>query len=294
MSRKKLIPFLIFAMILWGGSWTSGKMITFSTPPEAVIFWRFFLTTLSILPLVFFFKASLKVRLKELLLLALGGLIIFIYNIGFLFGVKNGFAGAGGVIVTGLNPVFTFLLTIIIFREKASLKQGLVLVMGFSGGLIMLKIWNASWTQILDGGNLFFLMASVSWAFLTILSSRIQKRVHFITYSFFVYGFCSLYGFFFSLANDALFPIPSEISFWLNITYLSIGATTIATTIYFLCTRDLGSRLASSFIFTVPVSAVFFSWLLLGEIPQLTTIAGGVLTITSVYLINREKGRNKG
>ena len=223
----------------------------------------------------------------------LGGFIIFLYNIGFLYGVKNGFAGAGGVLVTGLNPVFTFLLTIILLREKASLKQISVLLLGFAGGLIMLEIWKSSTSQILDVGNMFFLLASSSWAFVTVLSHKLQKKVHFIAYSFYVYAFCTLFGLFFALPNNALLPIPTELPYWLNILYLSIGATTIATTIYFLCTKQLGSRLASSFIFTVPVSALFFSWLLLGEIPRLPTIIGGSITIIAVYLINRERERKK-
>jgi drug/metabolite transporter (DMT)-like permease len=289
MSNKKLIFFLIIAMVLWGGSWTSAKLISVSAPSESVIFWRFIITTLSMIPLVFIFKVSLKVSLREILLLALGGFIMFLYNIGFIYGVKNGFAGAGGVLVTGLNPVFTFLLTIILLREKASLKQILILALGLAGGLVMLKIWNASSSQILDGGNIFFLLASTSWAFVTILSHKIQRKIHFITYSFYVFGFCAIYGLIFSVANNALFPIPAEMPYWLNILYLSLGATTIATTIYFLCTKQLGSRVASSFIFTVPVSAVFFSWLLLGEVPQLPTIIGGTLTIVAVYLLNREK-----
>lgn len=289
MSNKKLIFFLIIAMVIWGGSWTSAKLISVSAPTESVIFWRFLFTTISMLPLVSIFKVSLKVSLKEISLLALGGFVMFLYNIGFLFGVKNGFAGAGGVLVTGLNPVFTFLLTILLLREKTSSKQLIILALGLAGGLVMLEIWSLSSSQILDGGNIFFLMASTSWAFMTILSQKIQKRLHFITYSLYVYFFCTIYGFIFSLANNAMFPIPSELPYWLNILYLSLGATSIATTIYFLCTKQLGSRLASSFIFTVPVSAVFFSFLLLGEVPQLHTVIGGLLTITAVYLINLQK-----
>lgn len=289
MSNKKLIFFLIIAMVIWGGSWTSGKLITLSAPTESVIFWRFLFTTLSMIPLIFVFKASLKVSVRSVLLLALGGFIMFLYNIGFLYGVKNGFAGAGGVLVTGLNPVFTFLLTIILLREKTSAKQILILLLGFAGGLIMLEIWNASSGQILDGGNLFFIIAATSWAFLAILSQKVQKKIHFITYSFYVYLFCTVYGFIFSLANHAMFPIPTELPYWWNILYLSIGATTIATTVYFLCTKQLGARLASSFIFTVPVSALFFSWLLLGEVPRFSTLLGGAVTILAVYLINRER-----
>jgi drug/metabolite transporter (DMT)-like permease len=289
MKNNKLILLLIFAMVLWGGSWTSGKLLTYSAPTDIIIFWRFLLTTLSMIPLLFAFKVTLKVKLKELFLLFLGGFIIFIYNIGFISGLQTGFAGAGGVLVTGLNPVFTFFLTILIVREKASLKQIFTLVLGFAGGLIMLEIWHASTTQIFDGGNLFFLLASCCWAVLTILSQKIQKNVHFIVYSFYIYLFCTVFAFALSLHNQSLSLTPAGIPFWLNMSYLSIGATTIATTIYFLCTKQLGSRIASSFIFTVPVTALFFSWWLLGEVPRLPTIAGGAITIIAVYLINGRK-----
>lgn len=289
MKDKKLIILLIFAMVLYGGSWTSGKLLSHSAPTDIIIFWRFLLTTLSMIPIVLYFRVSLKVTFSQLILLILGGLIIFSYNIGFISGVQAGFAGAGGVLVTGLNPVFTFLLTIFLLREKASLRQVLALALGLIGGLIMLEIWHASSSQIIDGGNLFFLLASASWAFLTILSHKIQKEVHFIAYSFYIYLFCTVFSFILSLNNQTLRQTPTELSFWINILFLSVGVTTIATTIYFLCTKELGSRIASSFIFTVPVTAVLFSWWLLGEVPRLSTIVGGSLTIAAVYLINRKK-----
>ncbi|MDA3811088.1 MAG: DMT family transporter [Spirochaetaceae bacterium] len=289
MSNKKLIVFLIISMAIWGGSWTSGKLLSISAPFEVVIFWRFFITTLSMIPLFRFFKVSIRVPIKELLLLLLGGFTIFLYNIGFIAGLQTGFAGAGGVLVTGLTPIITFLLTILILREKASYKQILALILGFSGGLIMLEIWNASSSQVLDRGNMLFLFAAFMWAFLTLLSSRIQRTVHFIVYGFYIYLFCTVFSLALTLFNHSLGQTPMAFPFWMNMIYLSIGATTIATTIYFLCTKQLGSRLASSFIFTVPVSALFFSWLILGEIPRLTTLIGGSLTITAVYLINRKK-----
>ena len=240
-------------------------------------------------PLLFYFKVSVKVSIKELFLLALGGFIIFIYNVGFFSGLQTGFAGAGGVLVTGLNPVITFLLTIIIVREKSTIKQVAGLLIGLMGGLIMLEIWNASSSQILDRGNFFFLLAATSWAFVTLLSHQIQKKVHFLSYGFYIYIFCSLFGLIASLFRGSLNTTPTSLSFWINMIYLSIGATTIATTIYFFSTKKLGSRVASSFIFTVPVSAMFFSWLLLGEVPTLPTLIGGGLTIAAVYLINSKK-----
>ncbi len=50
----------------------------------------------------------------------------------------------------------------------------------------------------------------------------------------------------------------------------------------------LGSRRAGSFDFIVPTSALLFSWFFLGDVPGVSTVAGGVLTVSAVYLINRK------
>lgn len=280
-------------MILWGGTWTSAKLVSVNAPVELLIFWRFLPTALSMIPFLLFFKTGIRVKAQELLLLAIGGGVIFIYNIGFFSGVRVGLAGAGGVLVTGLNPVLTFLLTVILTKEKASLRQILALIIGFGGGLIMLEIWTFSPEQIFNSGNSWFLFASFTWAVLTMLSHRIQRTVHFLVYGFYIYLFCSLYALILALSKGSLSQTPVDLPFWLNMAYISIAATSLATTVYFLCTRELGSRIASSFIFTVPVSALVFSWMILGEVPAVHTVLGGALTIAAVYVINSSPGKGK-
>ena len=93
----------------------------------------------------------------------------------------------------------------------------------------------------------------------------------------------------FALSSGDLARTPMTVPFWLNMLYISIGVTTVATTIFFVTTSRLGARESSSFMFTVPVSAVVFSWLILGEVPSLFTILGGSLAVGAVYLLNRKE-----
>ena len=83
-----------------------------------------------------------------------------------------------------------------------------------------------------------------------------------------------------------------DMIFWTNFLMVSIGSMTIATTIYFLGTTQLGSEKASAFIFTVPVSAMGFSIIFLGEKLELFTVIGGIFAITAVYLINRNPAKD--
>ncbi len=278
--------FLILVMAVWGGSWTSGKLVTVSAAPALIVFLRFLFTTLCTIPFVFIFKTGIRVSLSVLAWLGLGGLLLFLYNMCFFSGLHNGLPGAGGVLVTTMNPILTYLLTVIIFRKKSRLIQIAGLLLGFAGGLVMLEIWKVSMSDLLQSGNLVFLLGSLLWAFITLISSHLQKQIHFIIYSFYVYAFSALFAFVFTLAGGDLFTAPNDSSFWLNIIYLSVIVTALATTYYFLCTSKLGSRRASSFIFAVPVSAVISSWIIIGEVPTLPTIIGGVLAAAAVFIIN--------
>ena len=80
-----------------------------------------------------------------------------------------------------------------------------------------------------------------------------------------------------------------DLIFWLNLIILSIGAQVFGTTVYFIATTKLGPSKASSFIFIVPITAPIFSMLFIGEKLEISTIIGGIMTMTAVYLINKEK-----
>jgi drug/metabolite transporter (DMT)-like permease len=68
--------------------------------------------------------------------------------------------------------------------------------------------------------------------------------------------------------------------------FLSVISSNFATTIYFIAAERLGSYRTSSFVFLVPSSAMLLSWLFLGEVPEPSTIIGGAIAISAVYLIN--------
>ena len=173
-SNTALIILLVFAMIGWGGSWTSGKVASQLIRPEIIIFWRFLITVLSMVPLMIIQRESMKVEIKTFLLLLCASFLLIVYNIFFLVGVRIGYAGAGGVLVTTLNPVMTLGWTSIFFRKRPRKLQIIGLILGFIGGAVILNIWQISYKDLLGSGNIFFLLAPLAWSLLTILSQKIQ------------------------------------------------------------------------------------------------------------------------
>lgn len=277
---------MVISMIFWGGSWTSGKLISLSAAPEILIFWRFFVTFLSFVPVVLFLKVPLRLNKKGFIQVWAGAICLVVYNFLFFIGLTVGLAGAGGVLVTTLNPLFTFLITAVLFKQKLEWKHMMGLLIGCIGGFVLLEGWNFNSGQIFMGGNLLFLFAAITWGLLSITSQNSNKNIPSFAFSFYTYGITAFITLLLSIPKGLFSTQYMTTGFWINVIYISIGATTFATTAYFFAASNLGANRASSFIFLVPTSAMVISWILLGEIPKLPTILGGGLSLMAVYIMN--------
>ena len=276
-------------MATWGLSWTNGKILSQYCSSSILAFWRFFLSSIFMIPVLIFSKNNFSVPSDGVKYIIIGSILIFSYNIFFFMGSNLGFANVGGVFVPTLNPIITFILSIIIFREIIYKKDIIGLIFGICGGIIVLEAWTLSYSQMTANGNLYFLLASISWGIMSIVSGKSHKALATLTFSFWVYFISSIFCFIMNINNDVLIVLDFDLIFWLNLIILSIGAQVFGTTVYFIATTKLGPSKASSFIFIVPITAPIFSMLFIGEKLEISTIIGGIMTMTAVYLINKEK-----
>ena len=276
-------------MATWGLSWTNGKILSQYCSSSILAFWRFFLSSIFMIPVLIFTKNNFTVPSDGIKYIIIGSILIFSYNIFFFMGSNLGFANVGGVFVPTLNPIITFILSIIIFREIIYKKDIIGLIFGICGGIIVLEAWTLSYSQMTANGNLYFLLASISWGIMSIVSGKSHKALATLTFSFWVYFISSIFSFIMNINNDILIVIDFDLIFWLNLIILSIGAQVFGTTVYFIATTKLGPSKASSFIFIVPITAPIFSMIFIGEKLEISTIIGGIMTMTAVYLINKEK-----
>ena len=276
-------------MATWGLSWTNGKILSQYCSSSILAFWRFFLSSIFMIPVLIFTKNNFTVPSDGIKYIIIGSILIFSYNIFFFMGSNLGFANVGGVFVPTLNPIITFILSIIIFREIIYKKDIIGLIFGICGGIIVLEAWTLSYVQMTANGNLYFLLASISWGIMSIVSGKSHKALATLTFSFWVYFISSIFCFIMNINNDVLIVFDFDLIFWLNLILLSIGAQVFGTTVYFIATTKLGPSKASSFIFIVPITAPIFSMIFIGEKLEISTIIGGIMTMTAVYLINKEK-----
>ena len=284
---------MILAMATWGLSWTNAKVLSDYGPSSVVAFWRFFFSSITMIPVLWLTGNDFRVTRQGMKYIFPGAVFISLYNIFFFVGTDRGSASVGGIIVPTFNPIITFIISVLLLKQVFYRKDIMGLVLGFTGGVIVLQAWTLSLEQMIANGNLYFICASISWGIMSIISGRSHGHVSTLSFSFWVYTISALIYLGVTWNKDILLIFTYDWIFWMNMFFLSAGAMVFGTTVYFLGTTRLGPEKASSFIFMVPVTALLFSVLLIGERLEVTTMIGGIMTMTAVYLINKSHARQE-
>ena len=284
---------MLLSMAIWGLSWTNAKILSDYGPSSVLAFWRFFFSSITMIPVLLITGNDFRVTRQGIKYILTGAVFISLYNIFFFMGTDKGAASVGGIIVPTFNPIITFIISVLLLKQVVYRKDIIGLILGFAGGVIVLQAWRLSLEQMIANGNLFFLCASVSWGIMSIISGRSHADVSTLSFSFWVYTISTLIYLGATWNKDILLIFTYDWIFWVNMFFLSAGAMVFGTTVYFFGTARLGPEKASAFIFTVPVTALFFSVLLIGERLEVITMIGGILTMTAVYLINKSHSRRE-
>ena len=280
---------MILSMTCWGFSWSAGKVLAAYGPPLSISMIRFAMTFLSLLVMLPLLKSPLGILRKGVYDLLMAALMISIYTYLFFKGLVTGKAGAGGVLVTVLNPIVSYAIMLIMSRRKPTMSEAVGLTLGVLAGVILLKLFTDP-ASMLHAGNIYFLLASFSWAILSLFTARSSRYGSPLAFSLYMYLISTVI----MLVAAGITPVvatlqKADLKFWLNMIFSSTITTSLATTFYFIATARLGASRASSFIFLVPFSAALGSWIFLSEVPAWHTVIGGILGIAAVYVLNRRR-----
>ncbi|MBC7451988.1 MAG: DMT family transporter [Cytophagales bacterium] len=279
---------LVISMFSWGLSWTSGKILSEYAAPMNISLFRFALTFLSLLMLLLIIRQPLSIAKKGIGTLIIASLLMTLYSFLFFKGLSIGKAGAGGVLVTTFNPIVSYLIALLITKRLPGRNELIGLSIGIVACIILLRAW-VKWDVILNPGNSYFISASIVWAILSLFTAKSSSFGSPVSFSLWLFGISALLMLFITNPSDNLTLLQhSDKVFWINMVFSATITTALATTFYFVATSTLGASKASSFIFLVPVSAALGSWIFLKEVPEKHTIAGGLLGIIAVYMLNKK------
>jgi drug/metabolite transporter (DMT)-like permease len=282
---------LLLAAIFWGGTFVAARIVAQHVGPYSASFLRFFTASLFLLAIIIMKEGRIPRlgRHQVLPAVLLGMTGVFAYNVFFFLGMKSISAGRASLI-TATNPAFTSLSSAFIFREKLNSAKVKGIFLCLTGSIIVIS--RGDLLSIFKGsvgwGEIYILCSVASWVAYSLIGKYIMKDfspLAAVTYSCLIGG-AALF------IPACLEDLPCLIGSlypedWIGIIYLGFFGTVLGFFWYYEGILAIGPSRSSVFINFVPVSGVFFGWLMLHEIINLSLLVGAVLVITGVYLANR-------
>ncbi|GIT57337.1 MAG: hypothetical protein Ct9H300mP18_07660 [Candidatus Neomarinimicrobiota bacterium] len=241
---------------------------------------------MTMLPIMYLLNIKADFQKKTLRYVFIASICLVGYNYNYLKGKADWMAGLGGVIVPTFKSISHFYFGDCDFKSKHKKERYHWYFVWIGGGLILLEIWKFSFQELTKSGNLFFIIAAVIWAGATICTQKARSELNAVNFSLWLYLVAILAVLPITPLNSIMDVFKFDWIFWMNFLVISALSLGFGTTIFFLATMKIGSHKTSSFMYVVPISAVGFSVLFLGEPLALSTIIGGGFAIFGVYLVN--------
>jgi len=272
------------AMFSWAIAWTNAKIVGDYLSFYNLVFFRFLLGFLSLLPFIIVKNNPLP-KIVDLKYVLIPSVLFFIYNIAFFKGTHYGLAGTGGVLVTTLNPLCTILIMSLI-KKRIIKKEIIGMFLGVIGGIIIMNLHKEGIVYIFNSNNIYFIICAITWGVMTVSVNYAQERIN--PYMFIC--LCYLFTMIISIPFTNLRELnlsDLDFVFYFNFFLVSIGAMSFGTSIYIYSTPILGPSKVSVFIFSVPFIAMGTAYIVLNEPFTMNIVVGGLLSLLSIYIVNK-------
>ena len=279
---------MIIAMLFWGVAWTAGKVAAHHSNAEVAAFWRYAVSFITIIPVIWYLKTPLMTNRAGWLYMLVAGMLTSLFNYLFFAGLSHGQAGYGGTMVTALAPLFTYMMSIGILGTKVSTRQITALSIGVFGALILLRVPTEGFA-FLNIESSYFLGCAVVWALVTIVSQKASKQADPMFYTLVVFGITGFVNMLFALPYHPFDFGAYDGTFWWTIVFIGLVPGTFSTALYFLSASKVGAHRTGVFMFIVPIGAIVSSWIVYGEGLALSTAIGCLFAFVAVFLFNTKK-----
>ncbi len=284
---------LVASMVIWGGTWVSGRFVAGQLDPFCAAFMRFFVASVFMVFMTMRMEGKpLRLERHQVLLAFLLGLTgVFAYNAFFFRGLQMVEAGRAALMIAA-SPSVIALFSRIFFKERLGRLAVLGIPLSLLGVWIILSKGDmlSIFHQGMGMGDLLIIGCVFSWAAYTLIGKRamgVMSPSFCVAWSC-IFGDAMLFG-------PALWQgLPQQVLtmswvIWANLFFLGILATGLAFFWYYQGVAAIGAGKAAVFINLVPVSGVLLGVLILNESVSLSLIFGGILVMCGVWLTNRKQ-----
>ena len=285
---------LIILSFIWGSSYILIKKGLTGLTPVQLGSIRVIITTILIAPIGYNkIKHIPKNKMKWVAISAFVGSFFPAYLFAF---AETEISSSVTAVMVSLTPLFTLLISVIIFGEDLLKKQVIGVIIGFLGIVVLIN------NELLSSSfNILFVMFIVLAAFCYAVNANLLKYklpnipalgIVFMSFLFmFIPAFIVLFFSDFPFSDFTSDPLILESIVYIVI--LALFGTAIAKVMYIKLLAISTPVFSVSTTYLMPVVAIFWG-LLDGEEFKLTQFFGTSIILLGVYLVTKKKAPTKG
>lgn len=276
---------LAITILFWASAFVAIRASLASYTPEEMATFRFIIASATLVGIAVW-KGIRKPELRDIPgFLAMGFLSVPMYHVLLNYGELTVTAGSASFIIN-TTPIFTALLATLFLKEHLGVRGWIGIGVSIIGALLLM---------LGEGGALHLETGAV-----LILIAAVGNSVYFVLLRPFLRRYtpleCATYaiwsGVLFLLPwsprlPDAIMAAPLETT--AAVVYLGIFPGAIAYITWGMTLSAFPASRAATFLYTIPVFVILIGWIWLGELPALLSIAGGVVALTGVVIVNTRR-----
>lgn len=292
MNKRNPYFLLVLATVLWGGNFVIGRAATDSMPPFTLSVLRWCTAFIIFLPFAWPHlkkeHSLLKKNWRILILMSITGIAGF--N-SLLYLALHYTTSINASLVNTSTPIMIYILSFFILKESLNRNQWIGTILSLAGLLFILSkgslavLVNFSF----NSGDFIVLAAVVCWSIYSILIKRYTGILP--GYSTFLVcmavGILVLSPLAFYETFILKIPVVWSSSAIFTISYTGVFASIVAFISWNTAVVKVGANKAGVFLNLIPVFAVIFAVLFIGESLMWYQLAGGISVIAGVYLSAR-------
>lgn len=278
--------YVVLAALLWGLSGSSAKFLFNSgiTPFQLVQLRLTISTVLLFICLLIRFSSLLKIDYKDIFYFILFGTVGMAgVQFTYLFTISK-IKVAAAILLQYLAPSFIVLHSVVFMREKPSRSTLIALVGATLGCYLVVGAYNLEMLSMNIVGIISGILSAITFAWYAIHGEYGMRRYNPWTVLFYALLFGAVVWNILHPPLEAFMHAYSLVQ-WLWIFYIGMLGTLVPFGLYLEGINLIRSTRASITATLEPITAGIISYIFLDEIMEVLQIAGGVIVIASIILL---------
>lgn len=300
MERRAIMRLLLIQLVFvlsWSSGFIGAKLGTDDSGAINLLFWRFLLVCLCLLPFIHGQLAKLnweRVRYNAVI----GFLSQFAYLVSLYIAIRHGLPAGIAAIIAALQPLITAAMTNISQQEQSGRREWLGLLVGFAGvGVVISGEYALSSTHLSLWVYALPLVSAITLSIATLYQRRqaLLESSHSQDGMFFPLFLQSATSLILLTAIGSfggVLHVPSTPSIWVSIIWLTVFSTFLAYLSLWRLLKDMSATKVAALVYLEPpVTLIWAAWMF-GDAIHLTTYAG-IAVVAAGILIARRSAASK-